>query len=389
MDYLVIDCETSTFQTGNAYSKRNKLCLVGIKTSDKSDYCFDIEYSDHNYAEHIAVIQEIINDAKTLVLFNAKFDLAWLLRYGIDFSHCRIWDCQLVHFILSGQQAVFPSLNQVAECHQLGTKLDIVKEEYWNKGLDTTEVPIEILTDYLVQDLSLTEQVYLKQVELVASAPLSLQRLISLSNQDLLVLLEMESNGIKMNFQGMIYASSTTNEQILTIKENLNDFFRDAPDYCLDYNSGDNLSTLLFGGKIIEPVRTVIGVYKTGAKIGQDRYRVSLVEHVLPRRFEPPRGSNLKKEGFFATNEATLRSIKAQKESRVVLDQLIELSKLEKLNNTYYDGFRTLHETKDWERDYIYGQFNQVVARTGRLSSSAPNLQNLPPEMDNLIETRF
>jgi hypothetical protein len=199
----------------------------------------------------------------------------------------------------------------------------------------------------------------------------------------------MESNGIKMNFQGMIYASSTTNEQILTIKENLNDFFRDAPDYCLDYNSGDNLSTLLFGGKIIEPVRTVIGVYKTGAKIGQDRYRVSLVEHVLPRRFEPPRGSNLKKEGFFATNEATLRSIKVQKESRVILNQLIELSKLEKLNNTYYDGFRTLHETKDWERDYIYGQFNQVVARTGRLSSSAPNLQNLPPEMDNLIETRF
>ena len=71
------------------------------------------------------------------MVFNGKFDLAWLRRYNIDFSSCRIWDCQLVHFILTGQKESYPSLNEVAEYYGLGTKLDQVKEEYWNNGIDT------------------------------------------------------------------------------------------------------------------------------------------------------------------------------------------------------------------------------------------------------------
>jgi DNA polymerase-1 len=110
---------------------------------------------------------------------------------------------------------------------------------------------------------------------------------------------------------------------------------------------------------------------------------------MLPRRFQPPKRSALKKEGYYATNEETLRRIKTTKSGRVILDKLLELSKLEKLISTYYDGLISLHQEKDWEDDYIHGQFNQVVARTGRLSSSTPNLQNLPPEMDGFILTRY
>lgn len=389
MEYLSLDCETTTYAKGNPYSQQNKLCLVGLRDPTGKNYIFDVEYSDHNYVKVLAEIQELLNQTTLLILFNAKFDLSWLRRYGLDYSHCRVHDCQLTHFILSSQQDSYPSLNGVSESLGLGQKLDTIKEDYWNNGIDTPLIPLDVLTDYLIQDLALTEAVYLKQKEALSNVPYVTQRLVSLSNQDLLVLLEMEWNGLKLNFEGMTQASEQTQLQINSIRKELDEFFRDAPAFSRNYNSGDCLSALLYGGILVEEVRTVVGQYKTGAKIGQDRYRVDHVQHVLLRRFDPPRGSELKKEGFWATNEETLRSIKASKESKVILEKLLEMSKLEKLNSTYYDGLKKLAVEKDWEPEMIHGQFNQCVARTGRLSSSAPNLQNLPPEMDVLTITRF
>lgn len=387
-EYLILDCETTTFQKGHPYSQCNKLCLVGIRTPT-NQYIIDIEYSDHSYADNLRLIQEILNETRLILCFNGKFDLAWLSRYSLDYSHCRIWDCQLVHFILSSQQEAYPSLNQVAEHYNLGTKLDEVAE-LWKNGIDTTQIPLDLLTEYLIQDLALTEQIYLKQVTDMSLMPKAMQKLISLSNQDLLVLLEMETNGIKLNFPGMKQASITINEQIELIKGELNGYFSDIPAHCLNYNSGDVLSALLYGGTIREYVRTVVGQYKSGPKLGQDRYRVSEREHVLLRKYTPPRGSELKKEGFYATNEATLRSIKTgDRLSRTLLDKILELGKLEKLSGTYYSGLEKLHREKDWEEDYLHGQFNQVVAVTGRLSSSSPNLQNFPKEVDDFIVSRY
>jgi DNA polymerase I-like protein with 3'-5' exonuclease and polymerase domains len=45
-------------------------------------------------------------------------------------------------------------------------------------------------------------------------------------------------------------------------------------------------------------------------------------------------------------------------------------------------------EEKHWG-DYLHGQYNQVVARTGRLSSSQPNLQNQPAEVDQYIISHY
>lgn len=388
-DYLTIDVETTTYAKGNPYSQQNKLCLVGIRDPTGKNYLFDVEYSDHNYVQVLAEIQELLNQTTLLILFNAKFDLAWLRRYGLDYSHCRVHDCQLTHFILSSQQDSYPSLNGVSEALGLGQKLDEVKEQYWKNGIDTPLIPLDVLTDYLIQDLALTEAVYLKQKEVLSSVPYATQQLINLSNQDLLVLLEMEWNGLKLNFEGMTQASEQIQEQINLLRRDLDGFFSDVPTFALNYASGDCLSALLYGGTLSEETRQVIGQYKTGAKVGQDRYKVDHVQHVLPRRFEPPRGSELKKEGFYATNEETLRSIKGGKESKVILEKLLEMSKLEKLISTYYGGLRKLAIEKDWEPEYIHGQFNQCVARTGRLSSSAPNLQNLPPEMDAMTMSRY
>lgn len=384
MTSLVIDVETTTFQKGNPYSAQNSLCLVGT-----SNNIYDIEYTDHAYTKDLAALQKEVDEASVLVVFNGKFDLAWLSRYGINFSDKRIWDCQLVHFILSGQKDAYPSLNGVASKYNLGTKIDVVKEEYWNKGIDTKHIPHQVLYEYLKQDINLTQEIFKRQVAEVLSAPLPLQRLISLSNQDTLVLLEMEKNGIFMDWEGMSTESITISNKITSIRKDLNDYFNDVSDYCRNYSSGDALSCLLYGGERTEEIRTENGVYKTGAKAGQPKYKLHKFVHTLPRRFEPLPGSELKKPGFYATNEETLRSLKTDKEGRRILNSLIELSKLEKLLSTYFDGLQKLYETNGYEGGILHGRFNQVVAITGRLSSSGPNLQNIPPDVDKYIVTRF
>jgi len=115
MEYLILDFETSTFAKGNPYSQRNKACLLGVRTANGGNHLFDLEYTDHNYKQELDQIQDLINQTKLLIVFNGKFDLAWLRRYGIDYSHCRVFDCQLAAFILSGQTYPYPSLNGVAE----------------------------------------------------------------------------------------------------------------------------------------------------------------------------------------------------------------------------------------------------------------------------------
>jgi len=158
-----------------------------------------------------------------LVGFNIKFDLHWIRKYGINFQDKRIWDCQLVHFILMGQSKPYPSLNQVCEHYGLETKLDIVKEEYWKNGIDTNEIPRDILDEYLLKDLELTEQVYLKQLEDLEANP-HLRRLISLHNQDLLVLEEMEFNGVLYDQDRSEILGNELEEQIAKLDKRLYTF---------------------------------------------------------------------------------------------------------------------------------------------------------------------
>ena len=387
-DYLTIDVATSIFAKDNPYSQRNKMCLLGIKEPSGVSHIFNIEYSEKGYRDELEQIQELLNRTKLIVAFNWKFDGAWLRRYGLDYSHCRIFDCQLFDFITSGQVNTYPSLNKVAEVFGIEQKFDEVGK-LWEQGIDTPDIPYPILSEYLEQNLVVTEQVYIAQMEKLHSLSREMQRLLSLSNQDLLVLLEMEWNGLVLDFDNMKVTSIEVQQQVEKLKGKIDDYFGSVPSMFRNYSSGDCLSCLLYGGTLLETKRTVIGVYKTGAKTGQPRFKIDYQEHVLPRRFVPPKGSELKKEGFFATNEEVLRSIKGNKEERLIIDMLLSMSKLEKLDSTYYHGLAKLHEEKDWEEGVIHGQFNMCVARTGRLSSSAPNLQNLPSEMDQMTVSRF
>lgn len=381
MKALVLDVETTISNRGNVFDQTNKLCMVGLQGHG----LFDIEYGDEPYGDKLDKIQKYIDDADVLVGFNIKFDLHWLARYGIKFADKRIWDCQVVQFILEGQNNPYPSLNGVAESYGLETKLDIVSQDYWKNGIDTPDIPKEILSDYLQQDLVVTEQVFLEQVKALRDQP-KLRKLCALHNADLLGLQEMEFNGLLFNQEWSETLGKELDETISKIDGHLYDY-HNLPDF--NPNSNDHVSTLLYGGTIKYRVQEEDGVFKTGARKGQTKMKWVDKELELPRLVTPLKGTELKKEGYWSTDEKTLRSLKGRKSSMEVVELLLHRSELNKRMTTYYQGLPNLINEMNWEKGKIYGSLNQCVARTGRLSSSKPNLQNFDSEIKGLFYSRY
>lgn len=378
--YITLDVETTISNKGNPFDQTNKLCYVGI-----DDQVYNIEFDDEPYKDNLLKIQESIDSSTVLVGFNIKFDLHWLARYGIKFANKRIWDCQVVQFILDGQANPYPSLNRVAEHYGLESKLDIVKEQYWSNGIDTPDIPEDILIDYLKQDVKLTEQVMVKQMEELNKQP-HLKRLISLHNQDLLVLQEMEFNGILYDYNKSKILGDELEEQITKLDKRLFEYHGFD---MFNPNSVDHLSAFLYGGILKYKRQHPIGHYKMGNRKGEVKLKWFDEEIELPQRIKPLKGTELAKEGLYSTDEKTLRSLKPNEEGKKILDLLLTRATLEKRKSTYYLGLVNLIDDNNWKKGEIHGQLNQCVARTGRLSSSKPNLQNFDGEIKTLFTSRY
>ncbi|MCR4308206.1 MAG: DNA polymerase, partial [Candidatus Berkelbacteria bacterium] len=361
MTTLVLDVETTTFEKGNPFAQRNKLMYVGAYREGSIIRAGTLDLLP--YVQH-----EIIS-ASRLVGFNLKFDLHWLRRYGIVIpSNSRVWDLQLAHFLLRGQKTIYPSLNDTLEFYGFPPKDPTIERDYWSKGIDTPDIPPELMLKYLTRDLEATMEVYQAQQDEFKQLP-QLYKLFQLQCDDLLVLEEMEWNGLWFD---QITAQSKAEElldEIKNIEQELNGYISNVS---LNWNSTDHLSLFLYGGILKLERREVVGVYKTGAKVGEPRYRIIEDEFPLPRLFEPIPRSELKKEGYYSTDESILRQLKGRK---AVIDLLLRRSELTKLSETLV-GLSNIVRKKDWPDGELHGQFNQCVAQTGRLSASQPNQQN-------------
>lgn len=327
----------------------------------------------------LSLFQEKINQCERIIGFNLKFDLHWLRRIGVTWDKKRVYDAQSAEFILSGQTHKFPALDDVAFKYLNERKIDEVKA-LWDQGVQTTDIPWETLAAYAAKDVDLTLSVARKQ-EAATTGPL--KKLISLVNQDLLVLEEMEWNGLKFDRGLSIHKAQELEIKIAELQWKHN-VFHNIPNF--NWGSNDHLSALLYGGKVKEVVKVPVGHYKTGAKVGQVKFKNEEKVHILPRIFKPPKGSEAAKEGVFSTDENTLLSLKGG--NKELLDDLLTIRKMQKEINTYLYGLPKKQDEGGYT-DYIYGQFNQCIAATGRLSSSNPNLQNLSEESGRCLVTRF
>lgn len=379
MNVLTLDVETTTSNKGNPFDTTNKLMYVGAKYNDEPTELFDIEYTDTGYLSNLKELQAMIYVSDWIIGFNIKFDLHWLRRYGIDFSKCRVWDCQLAHFIMTGQDKPYPSLNGVCEYHGLEQKIDVIKEEYWSNGIDTPDIPEDLLRDYLTKDVELTKQLYDLQKPKVNG----MSNLLQLHFRDLVVLQEMEFNGMFYNQQRSKILGDELDEQIGRLDRRLYDI------HGLDSfnaSSVDHLNAFLYGGTLSFRRKVPDGVYKTGTRKGEPKEKWETYEVTLPQRCKPIKGTELKKDGLYSVDDSTIKRLKGAKDIR---DLILTRAVLQKRLTAYYRGLDELITEHNWKQDKLHGVLNQCVARTGRLSSSKPNLQNFDGEIKSLLYSRY
>lgn len=393
MTTLCYDVETSTKNKGNPFTASNKMVSLVYKV-DTGQAVF----KHFNELGWLNSFREAMESATLLVGFNIKFDLHWAMRYGIKPpDKCRVWDCQIAEFIINGQKGSYPSLEECCIKYGLGGKQDQVAK-YWELGIDTEDIPIEVLEEYNIQDVELTHALRLAQLKVMSDKQI---RLCLIMGLDLLVLQEMEWNGVKFDSKLCKQKAIETEASLKEITEELLTY-SPTPDINLD--SGQQLSCLLYGGMFeIDYVTEVEAEYKSARKghhAKGDKYMKTVhnpVIYTCPKLFEPLPKTETKLKlkldtgevTIYETNEGVLKQLRAKDKWRKrLIELLLERAELAKLLDTYYGKLPTMLDTMEWG-DTIHGQYNQCVAATGRLSSSNPNMQNFSGDVDKLLISRY
>jgi DNA polymerase-1 len=316
--------------------------LVGISISYKEKEAFYIPVGHHVRSERnldlsavIKKFKKILEDEKVRKIgHNLKFDLEILRRYGIELKGIH-FDTMIASYLLNPSFRQH-NLNYLALEH-LDHKMIPISDLIGTgkKQKIFAEVPIKDACLYSCEDADFTLR--LKEVFAPKLSLLSLEKLFFEVELPLIeVLAEMEIVGVSIDVQHLKRMSQNLSKQLDDLTEQIYDLAGKK----FNINSTQQLSKILFEDLKLTPVRrtekktaqsTDIGVLETLAK-----------EHPLPKI-------------------------------------LLDYRQLSKLKSTYIDALPALVNKRTGR---IHTSFNQTVTATGRLSSSDPNLQNIPIRTD-------
>ena len=216
-------------------------------------------------------------------------------------------------------------------------------------------------------------------------------KLFRLQCQDLLVLADIEYNG-------MLYASEAAKKEAIDLQatcDSLVERFHSLCGVdCVGITSGDDISAVLYGGIVLEPIKVAVGHYKTGPNKGLVKYKNEAYEHVFERLVEPLKGTESKKnlaggKATYSVGEEVLLNLKCKGKAKEIVAIILEYRGVEKIRSTYLEGWANLIVDNCWEGDMIHGNLNQCVAVTGRLSANKPNVQNANKAVKMFLRSRY
>tara|TARA_Y100000034_G_scaffold46622_2_gene57335 strand:- start:17653 stop:19980 length:2328 start_codon:yes stop_codon:yes gene_type:complete len=237
---------------------------------DERNYIVQIGYSinggqpqEKYYNEwHRENVLPDLSDIDVLVGFNTKFDLLWVWKEPELIKFLKkggtIYCGQLAEYLMGGmqQEVQMCSMNQIAESYGGGCKIDAVKE-MWEDGYKTSEIPQNLLTDYLigdgkviVGDVHNTWLIYKGQIKrMLQEHPKEFRTMMKFRMDGLLATTEMEYNGMYVDaVKGAEMREGLVTELAAAQKE-LEQFIPELPpELVFNWNSPLQKSCLIFGG---------------------------------------------------------------------------------------------------------------------------------------------
>ena len=329
---FAIDTETDSLDT-----KTTK--LLGISLSTKLGEGFYIPFG-HNYDEapeqiSLSVAEEILgpvivaNESK-LVGQNLKFDLPVLRRHGFSVNDF-LADTMLLSYVFNSTGSRH-GLDYLAKNYldYEPTKFDEVVGT-GKKRICFSEVDLEIATEYAAEDADITLRLFKYFSDKLAQEKLLNNLLETIEKPALNALLKIETNGVKIDQN---FLESYSKELSMRIDKLQKQAYKIAGEE-FNLDSPNQLLEILFN------------------KLG------------LPILKKTPKGQP-------STNEETLVRLSEEYELPKVI---LEYRGLAKLKSTYTDSLvKMIHN----QTNRVHTSYQQAVTSTGRLSSTEPNLQNIP-----------
>jgi DNA polymerase I-like protein with 3'-5' exonuclease and polymerase domains len=160
-NYVVLDFETTSILKGNAVERGNKIILACWSRGERVEHTFGSEYEQGR-------LVEAVESADFIVAHNAKFELGWLRRCGVDLRKVVVFDTMIGDYVLGGNR-LHPSqlnLDRCCERHEIQGKVGPVG---WmiRQGWPVELIPRKWLLKYCEQDVRSTEELFGVQRELL------------------------------------------------------------------------------------------------------------------------------------------------------------------------------------------------------------------------------
>ena len=323
---LSLDTETTSTNTIDAE-------LVGLSFSVKEHEAFYVAIPE-NREEALAMVEifkTLYEDPHIIkVGQNIKYDLEVLHNYGVDLKG-ELWDTMIAHYLI--QPELYHNMDYMAEVY-LGYKTIHIDELIGPKGKNQKNMrdlsPTDIY-EYACEDADITLQ--LKNVLEPKLKEAGVEELFYQIEMPLVpVLASMEMSGVCLDTDSLQETSKVFTDRMNELEERI---------YTLAGERFNIASPKQVGDILFEKMKIVEKPKKT-------------------------------KTGQYVTNEETLQALKGKSE---IIADILEHRGLKKLLGTYVDALPKLINPKT---GHIHTSFNQTITATGRLSSSDPNLQNIP-----------
>ena len=327
-DEICFDTETTGF---DHFRDR----IVGMSFAVEKGEAWYVSFTPENTAAFAEVVRPLFESERiTKVAQNIKFDLMVLSRLGIEVRGRKI-DTMIVHYLLDAESR--HNMNFMAERYLRYSPIEI--ETLIGKGarqLTMDQVNVELVKEYAAEDADITLQ--LKQVLWPMLCAEGLEELYSKVEEPMIdVLASMELAGVKIDSQQLADYAVELNELLADLEAEIRDI---AQEPLLNINSARQLGEVLFA-----------------------KMRITDKPKMTKTRQYSPDEEYL--QGFAGKHR--------------IIDLILQYRGVKKLISTYVEALPQLVNPVTGR---IHTSFNQAVTATGRLSSTNPNLQNIPVRDD-------